>query len=102
MSPHVVVCSMFRSLGGDCDRCGGRIDAADTARGSEGIREGVGWVWGGWGRYLEAAGHGRGGRCVVRSAENGEKRALRTKKINDGFERFGNGPVVLFVLDYIK
>ena len=25
--------------------------------------------------------------------ENGEKRALRAKKINDGFERFGNGPV---------
>eukprot|EP00956_Cyclotella_meneghiniana_P007340 scaffold9965_cov69-Cyclotella_meneghiniana.AAC.21 len=27
---------------------------------------GFGRDWGGWGRYLEAAGHGRGGRCVVR------------------------------------
>ena len=41
---------------------------------------GFGGVWGGWGRYLEAAGHGRGGGCVVRWAKNGEKRALSWKK----------------------
>ena len=50
----------------------------------------MGGVWDGLDRYLEAAGHGRhgGGR--------------EYKKINDGFEHFGNGHVVLFVLHYIK
>ena len=41
---------------------------------------GFGVVWGGRGRYLEAAGHGRGGGCVVFWAKNGEKRALSSKK----------------------
>ena len=76
MSLRAIVRSLVGSLGGDGDRYGGRITAAGTAAGSEGIREGVGWVWGGWGRYLEAAGHGRGGGFVVRWAKNGEKRAL--------------------------
>ena len=66
MSPPAIVGSPVSSPGGDGDRYGRRITAAGTASGSEGIREGVGWVWGGWGRYSEAAGHGRGGRCVVR------------------------------------
>ena len=35
------------------DRCGGWIDTPDTAAGSEGIHEGVGWVWGGWGRMVD-------------------------------------------------
>ena len=46
---------------------------AGTASGSEGIREDVGWVWGGWGRYSEANGHSRGGGCVDCWAKNGEK-----------------------------
>ena len=29
----------------------------------------------------------------ISGVKNGEKRALRTKKIDDDFERFGNGPV---------
>eukprot|EP00956_Cyclotella_meneghiniana_P032007 scaffold86043_cov36-Cyclotella_meneghiniana.AAC.1 len=82
MSFRAHVRALVSGLGGDFDRCGGRITAPDTAAGSEGIRDGVGWVWGGWGRYLEAAGHGRGGRCVVRWAKNGEKRALSLKKID--------------------
>eukprot|EP00956_Cyclotella_meneghiniana_P012214 scaffold17334_cov57-Cyclotella_meneghiniana.AAC.1 len=42
---------------------------------------GFGVVWGGWGRYLEAADHGRGGGCVVCWAKNGEKRALSSKNL---------------------
>ena len=73
MSIRAIISSLVNSLGGDGDRYGGRITAAGTAAGSEGIREGVGWVWGGWGRYSEANGHGRGGGCVDRWAKNGEK-----------------------------
>eukprot|EP00956_Cyclotella_meneghiniana_P012042 scaffold17064_cov30-Cyclotella_meneghiniana.AAC.2 len=40
-----------------------------------------GVVWGGWGCYLEAAGHGHGGGCVVCWAKNGEKRALSSKNL---------------------
>ena len=65
MSLRAIVGSPVSSIGGDGDRYGGRITAAGTASGSEGVREGVGWVWGGWGRYSEAAGHGRGGRWFV-------------------------------------
>eukprot|EP00956_Cyclotella_meneghiniana_P011807 scaffold16618_cov43-Cyclotella_meneghiniana.AAC.1 len=73
MYPRTIVRSLVGSLGGDGDRYGGRITATGTATGSEGIREGVGRVWGGWGRYSEANGHGRGGGCVDRWAKNGEK-----------------------------
>eukprot|EP00956_Cyclotella_meneghiniana_P011064 scaffold15479_cov65-Cyclotella_meneghiniana.AAC.4 len=49
MSLRAIVGSHVSSLGGDGDRYGGRITAAGTAGGSEGIREGrVGWVWGVW------------------------------------------------------
>eukprot|EP00956_Cyclotella_meneghiniana_P037991 scaffold147500_cov90-Cyclotella_meneghiniana.AAC.1 len=61
-----IVCALVDGLGGDCDRCGRGMDAADTAAGRVDIGDGVGGVWDGWGRYLEASGHGRGGRCVVR------------------------------------
>eukprot|EP00956_Cyclotella_meneghiniana_P008256 scaffold10985_cov49-Cyclotella_meneghiniana.AAC.1 len=73
MSTRAVVGPLVGSLGGDGDRYGSRITAAGTAAGSEGIREGVGWVWGGWGCYSEANGHGRLGGCVDRWAKKGEK-----------------------------
>eukprot|EP00956_Cyclotella_meneghiniana_P014693 scaffold22125_cov97-Cyclotella_meneghiniana.AAC.3 len=48
MTVQAIVRALVSSLGGDGDRYGGRIPAAGTAIGSEGIREGVGWVWGVW------------------------------------------------------
>ena len=48
MSLRAIVCALVSSLGGYGDRYSGRITTADTAIGSEGIREGVGWVWGVW------------------------------------------------------
>eukprot|EP00956_Cyclotella_meneghiniana_P042089 scaffold248351_cov96-Cyclotella_meneghiniana.AAC.1 len=74
------MCALVDGLGGDGDRYDGRIDAADTAAGRVDIGDGVGGVWGCWGRYLEAAGHGRGGGSVVCCAKNGKKRALSSKK----------------------
>ena len=49
MSPRAVVGSLVPSLGGDGDRYGGRIDAADTPVRRRGIRDGVGRVWCGLG-----------------------------------------------------
>eukprot|EP00956_Cyclotella_meneghiniana_P015504 scaffold23809_cov62-Cyclotella_meneghiniana.AAC.10 len=55
------------------------LNAVAAAAGRGHIRDGVGGVWKGLGRYLEAVCHGRGGGCVVRWATNGEKRALSSK-----------------------
>ena len=44
MSPRAVVGSLVPSLGGDGDRYGGRIDAADTPVRRRGIRDGDGRV----------------------------------------------------------
>eukprot|EP00956_Cyclotella_meneghiniana_P016128 scaffold25338_cov64-Cyclotella_meneghiniana.AAC.3 len=52
MSLRAIGGSLVSSLSGDGDRYGNRITATNTAGGSEGIRDGVGWVWGGWGHYL--------------------------------------------------
>eukprot|EP00956_Cyclotella_meneghiniana_P009368 scaffold12961_cov56-Cyclotella_meneghiniana.AAC.4 len=64
------------NLGGNGDRYGGRIATDDIPAGSRGVRDGVGKVWGGLGGYMDAAGHGRGGGCVVRWPKNGKKRVL--------------------------
>eukprot|EP00956_Cyclotella_meneghiniana_P014834 scaffold22378_cov60-Cyclotella_meneghiniana.AAC.1 len=46
------------------DLYGGVIDNANATAGHGDIREGVGWIWGGWGPLfiwrLPAAGHGVG------------------------------------------
>ena len=80
--PRTIIRPLVAGPGGDRDHCGGWIRAANSRAGRGGIGDGVGGVWWWLGGYLEAAGHGRGSRCVVCSGENGEKRALRAKKIN--------------------
>eukprot|EP00956_Cyclotella_meneghiniana_P007588 scaffold10223_cov61-Cyclotella_meneghiniana.AAC.1 len=76
------MCALVDGLGGDGDRYNGRIDAADTAAGHVDIGDGVGGVLDGWGRYLEASGHGRGGRCVVRWGLKWREKSVELKKIN--------------------
>eukprot|EP00956_Cyclotella_meneghiniana_P038253 scaffold150917_cov36-Cyclotella_meneghiniana.AAC.2 len=41
---------------------------------------GFGGVWGGWGRYLETAGHGRGGGCVVCRGKKWREKSVELKK----------------------
>eukprot|EP00956_Cyclotella_meneghiniana_P000122 scaffold201_cov48-Cyclotella_meneghiniana.AAC.3 len=83
MSPGAVVGSLVPSLGGDGDRYGGRIDAADTPVRRQGIRDGVVRVWCGLGWLGPLFGGCRpwSGWWMCRlSGKNSEKRALSSKK----------------------
>ena len=81
MSPRAIVGSLVGSLGGDCDRCGRWINATAAAASRGDIRDGVGWIWGGLGGCLEAAGHGRGGGGRDLSGKKWREKSVEHKKI---------------------